>query len=279
LKFVPALRPGDKREKKTYWFAFQENRLLVHLSERGARPPLCGELQSLGIRPVRTQYLGTFGEYGCRSAELCAAVPPPEGMRLEQLRRLWGSLPEELFWIAGRAFQIMDWDRNHQFCSRCGCPTADRSEERAKLCPRCGLVAYPRISPAVIVAITRGEEILLARARRFPHALYSVIAGFVEAGESLEQCVRREIAEEVGISVENLRYFGSQSWPFPNSLMVAFTAEYAGGEIRIDPSEIADARWFSPERLPRIPDKVSIARKLIDWFVERKNIQGSGANA
>jgi len=165
----------------------------------------------------------------------------------------------------------VDWDRNHQYCGRCGSATADRQEERAKICPRCGLTAYPRISPAVIVAITRGEKILLARAHRFPYAMYSVIAGFVEAGESLEQCVRREIAEEVGITVKNLRYFGSQSWPFPNSLMVAFTAEHAGGEIRIDPSEIMDARWFTAADLPRIPDKASISRRLIDWFVDRKS--------
>jgi len=196
-------------------------------------------------------------------------------MRFAQLRGLWGSLPEELFWIAGRAFQIVDWDRNHQYCGRCGTRTRDREEERAKICPRCGHIAYPRISPAVIVAITRGAEILLARAPRFPNAMYSVIAGFVEAGESLEQCVRREIAEEVGIAVKNLRYFGSQSWPFPNSLMVGFTAEYASGEISIDPVEIMDARWFTADDLPRIPENLSISRWLIDWFVDRQSVDQS----
>jgi NAD+ diphosphatase len=268
--FVPALRPPDSPESQGYWFVFQENRMLVRVEEQRASPPVCNELQSLGVRPVRIQYLGMLGSHGCYSAELGAEVHPPEGMRFEQLRGLWGSLPEELFWIAGRAFQIMDWDRNHQYCGRCGSPTRDKQEERAKICPQCGHVAYPRISPAVIVAITRGEKILLARAHRFPHAMYSVIAGFVEAGESLEQCVRREIDEEVGITVKNLCYFGSQSWPFPNSLMVAFTAEHAQGEIRIDPSEIVDARWFTANDLPRIPDKLSIARRLIDWFLQRQ---------
>jgi NAD+ diphosphatase len=271
MNFVPAIRPPESQETHGYWFVFQDNRLLVRVEEQRASPPFCDELQSLGVQPLRTQYLGTLGKHGCYSAELAAEVQPPEGMRFEQLRGLWGSLPEELFWIAGRAFQIVDWDRNHQYCGRCGSATADRQEERAKICPRCGLTAYPRISPAVIVAITRDEKILLARAHRFPYAMYSVIAGFVEAGESLEQCVRREIEEEVGITVKNLRYFGSQSWPFPNSLMVAFTAEHAGGEIRIDPSEIMDARWFTAADLPRIPDKASISRRLIDWFVDRKS--------
>jgi NAD+ diphosphatase len=175
-----------------------------------------------------------------------------------------------LFWIAGRAFQIMDWDRNHQFCGFCGSPTRDKVEERVRICPRCGQLHYPRISPAVIVAVTRDEEILLARAHRFPQAMYSVIAGFVEPGESLEHCVHREIKEEAGITVKNLRYFGSQSWPFPNSLMVAFTAEYDEGQLTIDSSEISDAGWYSVDRLPRIPDKVSIARKLIDWFIDQQ---------
>ncbi|MBN2552463.1 MAG: NAD(+) diphosphatase [Spirochaetales bacterium] len=267
MNFVPAVQPPGSQDSCGYWFVFQGDRLLVRPEDRDIRLPLCERLQSLGVVPLRTQYLGTLGGQGCYSAELPTEAPPPHGMRFEQLRGLWGSLPEPLFWIAGRAFQIMDWDRNHQFCGRCGSPTENRQEERAKVCPRCGQIAYPRISPAVIVATTRGQSILLARARRFPHAMYSVIAGFVEAGESLEQCVRREVQEEVGISVTNLRYFGSQSWPFPNSLMVAFTAEHAGGEIRIDPAEIVDARWFTAGDLPRIPDKISIARRLIDWFL------------
>jgi NAD+ diphosphatase len=196
------------------------------------------------------------------------AAPEPAGLEFADLRGLWGLLPEEEFWLAGRAFQIMDWDRTHLFCGRCGAPMQAKRDERAKLCPACGLLSYPRVAPAIIVAVVRGDALLLARARRFPTAMYSVIAGFVDAGESLEECVHREVREEVGLAVRDLAYFASQPWPFPHSLMVAFTARHAGGEIRIDGREIVDAGWYRAGSLPRIPERISVARRLIDWFVE-----------
>ncbi len=140
--------------------------------------------------------------------------------------------------------------------------------QRAKACPYCQLTIYPRISPAVIVAVIKEQQILLAHAPRFPQGFYSVIAGFVEPGETFEDCVHREVREEVGIEAADIRYFGNQPWPFPDSLMVGFTARYAGGEITVDHDEILEAGWFCADKLPEIPGKVSIARKLIDWFVE-----------
>jgi len=132
--------------------------------------------------------------------------------------------------------------------------------------------SYPRKSPAVIVSIVRDNKILLARSQKFSNVnMYSVLAGFVDPGESLEDCVRREIREEVRIEVKNIQYFGSQSWPFPDSLMVGFTAEYKSGEISIDNDEIDEAGWFSVSELPRIPRKISIARQLIDWFIEKNS--------
>jgi NAD+ diphosphatase len=190
-------------------------------------------------------------------------------MAFKGLRGLFADLGEELFTLAGRALQIMDWDRTHQFCGQCGTPTADKTDERAKVCLQCGLLHYPHMSPAIIVAVRRREQILLARASRFPEGLYSVIAGFVEPGESLEECLRREVREETGIEVDNIRYFGSQAWPFPNSLMVGFTANYAAGEIAIDRDEIVDAGWFSAKSLPTIPEKLSIARRLIDYSLAK----------
>jgi NAD+ diphosphatase len=188
-------------------------------------------------------------------------------MTLQSLRQLYPQLGDEQFAIAGRAVQLKEWNRTHQYCGHCATPTVQIDYERAKRCPKCGLVNYPRIAPAIIVLISRGEEILLARAPRFPEGMYSVLAGFVEPGESLEATLRREVKEEVGVDVQDIRYFGSQPWPFPHSLMIGFTATYAGGEIVPEPEEIVDAGWFHKDQLPAIPPKPSIARKLIEGFL------------
>jgi NAD+ diphosphatase len=142
--------------------------------------------------------------------------------------------------------------------------------ERAKECPQCGLLAFPRLSPAIIVLVQRRHELLLARPYHFPPGLYSVIAGFVEPGETLEEAVVREVREEVNLAIKDIRYFGSQPWPFPHSLMIGFTATHAGGEISIDDAEIEDAGWFKADALPTLPGKISIARKLIDWFLAKQ---------
>jgi len=149
----------------------------------------------------------------------------------------------------------------------------NRVAERAKECPQCGLLHFPRLAPAIIVLIERGDQLLLARSRRFATGMYSVLAGFVEPGESLEEAVVREIKEEVSLSVKDIRYFGSQPWPFPHSLMIGFTATYAGGEISMEDEEIEDAGWFTVDRLPPLPGKISIARKLIDSFIEKQAVK------
>jgi NAD+ diphosphatase len=192
-----------------------------------------------------------------------------EGWAWRGLRSLFLQLPDAELALAGRSFQISEWERSHRFCGRCGAMMRDKPGERAKECPVCGYVAYPRISPAMMVLVTRGADLLLARANRFPGAMYSALAGFVEAGESIEDCIHREVREEVGIDVRDLRYFTSQAWPFPHSLMIAYTAEYAGGQMRPGDAEIADAQWFPVDSLPQLPSPVSISRKLIDATVER----------
>lgn len=167
-----------------------------------------------------------------------------------------------------RAFHLAHWDRNTTFCGVCAAPMERIPGEIAKQCTSCKTFSYPRISPAVIMAVVRDGKLLLAHSRRHPDELYSVLAGFVEAGETLEYAVSREVHEETGILVRNVIYFASQPWPFPNSLMVGFTAEYAEGEIRLEDNEIVTAGWFGPDELPpRIPDTYSIARRLIEWFV------------
>jgi len=164
----------------------------------------------------------------------------------------------------------VDWDRTHQFCGRCGAPMEAKATERAKLCPRCGLHHFPRLAPAVIVLVERGHALLLARSRHFTQGMYSVIAGFVEPGETLEEAVVREVREETGISIRDIKYFGSQPWPFPHSLMIGFTAAYESGEIVLEDSEIEDAGWFTRDNLPPLPGKISIARRLIDGFLEKQ---------
>jgi NAD+ diphosphatase len=268
MAFVSSYQETFDERDPSWWFVFSGNKLLVQMREQGVSIPLLSGLDGIHLKTLRKQYLGTMNGHPCLCAECEADIQIPEGMELQGLRKLYGALDDEMFWVAGRAFQIMDWDRTHQHCGKCGSPTKDKSDERAKICPACGVVSFPRMSPAIIVAVVRDKTILLAHAARFPGAMYSVLAGFVEPGESLEECVRREVKEEARIDLKNIRYFGSQPWPFPNSLMVGFTAEYAGGEITMDGKEIVDAGWFTADNLPTIPDKISIARKLIDWFSE-----------
>ena len=196
-------------------------------------------------------------------------APEPAGMRYVGLRSLFLRIPDPLLALAGRAFQVVEWDLTHRFCGRCGTPTHTKADERAKECPNCGYVAYPRVSPAMMALVTRDRELLLARSHRFVNGVYSALAGFVEPGETIEDCVRREVREEVGVEVDHITYFASQSWAFPHSLMIAFTAEYAGGDIRLEDAEIADARWFDVDALPPLPPNVSIARRLIDATAAR----------
>jgi NAD+ diphosphatase len=177
-------------------------------------------------------------------------------------------LEDTHFALAGRAIQLLDWDRSHRYCGRCGTPTEAKTEERARVCPACRLPAYPRLAPAVMALVRREGEILLARSPHFPPGMYSALAGFVEPGETLEQCLAREVEEEVGVRVSRIRYFASQPWPFPNSLMVAFVCDWAAGEIRPQAGEIEAANWYKVLHLPRLPSKISIARRLIDAVVE-----------
>jgi NAD+ diphosphatase len=216
------------------------------------------------------EYLGHFGSTPCYAAGLQADAPLPEGWAGVGVRELYGRIPDEDIAVASFAVRIIGSAKMSRFCGRCGHETVPVLTERAKRCPACGLVTHPRISPAIIVLITRGDEILLARSPRFPVGMHSVIAGFVEPGETLEHAVHREVQEEVGITIKNLRYFASEPWPFPDSLMIAFVADYAAGEIAIDNNEIVGAGWFGRDNLPQLPKKLSISRALIDRWVERK---------
>ncbi len=239
------------------------------MESSSAAIPLLVRIEELGLGARHHNFLGRFDGHPVYAVELPEGISPPTGMSFEGLRSLYGHLEEDLFWLAGRAVQIVDWDRTHQFCGRCAVRLKALPAERAKECPQCGLLHFPRLAPAIIVLVERGEEMLLARSHRFPYVMYSTLAGFVEPGETLEEAVLREVNEETGIRVKDIRYFGSQPWPFPHSLMIGFTAVYESGEIIMDEKEIMDARWFTVDNLPPLPGKISIARKLIDSFLAK----------
>ena len=244
--------------------------MLVHREVNPVEVPRVASLEDLGLQVLFRQEVGVLEGRRCWAAELAPEAEPLEGMVFRDLRSLWAGLDEEFFTMAGRAKQIVGWHETHRFCGRCGAGTVPSPTELAKECPSCGMLFYPRLSPAVIVLVKRGEEVLLARSLGFPAGMYSVLAGFIEPGESIEETIGREIREEVGVEVENLRYFGSQPWPFPHSLMIGFTADYAGGELRTEPDEIEDAGWYAVDELPMLPPKVSIARAMIDDFLARR---------
>ncbi|HSH04656.1 MAG TPA: NAD(+) diphosphatase [Anaerolineae bacterium] len=266
IPFKPAVSPPAEPTKPAWWLPFSDDKLLV--KEEGEQSALLTLAHQNPTIPTQfDNYLGQLHHQDTFTTTLPADYTPPDGFRLSGLRGLFGRLPTDQFWLAVRAHQITAWDRNHQFCGRCSTPMHKKETDRSKLCPQCGLTTYPRISPAIIVAITRGDEILLARSTRSRHGIYSVLAGFVEPGETLEQCVHREVFEEVGLYIKDVTYFGSQPWPFPDSLMLGFTATYKSGEIVLQDDEISTAGWFPRDALPPIPPSISIARRLIDAFV------------
>lgn len=218
-----------------------------------------------------THFLGMHGEVACWGIDVPTGEDPGYGAEID-LRSLFGRVDETEWAVAGRAVQLIEWARTHRFCGRCGEPTRLADNERAYVCPACRLMAFPRLAPAIITLVTRGEgddeEALLARGANFPMPMYSCLAGFVEPGENLEEAVAREVEEEVGVVVDDIAYVASQPWPFPHSLMLGFRARWVAGDIVLDETEIADANWYRRDEIPMIPPHISIARRLIDqWLI------------
>ena len=268
-RYKPATEPEPAKNSHNYFFVFRLNRLLVKVDIDKVTIPYLKNIKELNLFPLRTQYLGTLQDCPCYSAEVSPETAAPQGMSFIELRPLYAALDEDIFLLAGKALQIVNWDQTHQYCGRCGHKTKTLQGERAKKCPACGLISYPHISPAVIMAVLKDNKILLTHNAAFRGNWYSIVAGFVEPGETLEECVKREIREEVGIEVNNIKYFGSQPWPFLNSLMIGFTADWESGEIAVDGKEISDAGWYDAQNLSDLPPKISIAREIIDWCLQK----------
>lgn len=272
VRLIPSLHPPPARIEPAWWFIFAAHKMMVLQEGESMSVPLMVDPAALGLSPIRERFLGSLAGRPCYCAEVSENDPVPPKMVFYGLRYLYERLSGPMLAVAMKAVHLTEWEEKSRYCGRCGGEMLPSSKEmNARECPGCGMLIFPRISPAVIVLVERDGRILLARSTRFTANFYSVLAGFVEPGETLEETIHREIEEEVGIRVRNVRYFGSQPWPFPDSLMIGFTAEYAGGEIRVDDAEIVEAGWFSLDQLPALPGKISIARRLIDSFIETRS--------
>ncbi len=256
----------DAPAKHGHWFVFVQDRMLLSGDEEQVVLPDIATLDAVAVRPAHSLLLGHLDGVPCYATGV-PDLPDAPGLRLADLRQVYGLLGEQLYGIAGYAFQVVHWNRTTLFCSVCGSPTELHVSERAKRCTACGFTQYPRVNPAIIVLIYREGQVLLTRQPNWTPGVYSLVAGFVESGESLEACLRREVAEEVGVEVEQIEYLGSQPWPFPHQLMVGFRARYSRGALALDTAELEDARWFDLDALPLLPSPQSIARRIITWHL------------
>ena len=273
-EFESRVSPPEGATQSAWYFLFLDGRL-ASLVERGVPKPIDEDaFRWLEVEVQHRHYLGPFRGRACYAVSGKGKLP--EGYSSSDLRGWLGRVESSVFYLAGRAKQILDWLDTHRYCGRCGTETVGHSTDRARECPKCGNIAYPRLSPSIIVLVRRGEEMLLARNANWPTGFYSTLAGFVEPGESVEQTLHREVFEEVGVTVNNLRYLGSQSWPFPNSLMLGYHADYVGGDIVCQEGEIADARWFRYDELPNVPPGTAISSWLIEAFVKERKAAAGG---
>ncbi|MDP2560807.1 NAD(+) diphosphatase [Psychrobium sp. 1_MG-2023] len=250
-------------QRLAYWFICRDDKLML-IDE--TKLPKCTLAQlSIQFDQQSPSYLlGYYQHTPCILVDLQHQHIADEQVLWVDLRSVLLNQPHELSLLAGRAVQVAHFLRTHQFCGQCGQRMTAITWEVAQQCRSCGHRAYPRISPAVIMAVIKDGKVLLAQNKRHRGDIYSVLAGFVEVGESLEQTVAREVKEEVGLEVTNIRYFGSQPWPFPHNMMIAYLADYAGGEIKLDPHELIAGDWFDASNLPDIPGSHTIAREMID---------------
>lgn len=253
---------------QSYWFLFFDDLLLLTTGgtlPKSEEPPV-GANRVIDVRP-----LPSSEEQSCKYGRL-KSKGVPMGYQLMGLRAAYKLLPFEQYNMAGKARELLYWDASTHFCGVCGSPLHFHTAI-SKCCSNCGKEVWPALTIAIIVAITRGDELLLVQSKKFRHDYMGLVAGFVETAETLEDCVQREVYEETHLRIRNIRYFGSQSWPYPNGLMAGFTAEYESGEICIQQSELRKGGWYKAENLPAVPEKLSMARKLIDDWLER---QGKG---
>lgn len=252
-----------------YWIMILRNALVVSNTSAASLPE--GQLPPWAIPATPPVYIGTWVDHPLRVMRLDDGVALPAPFTAEPFNAVTDRLDDRVLTLGGLGQQILFWQRQSACCPRCGTATVSIEGTWGKKCIQCSAEHYPHIHPCVIVLVRRGDEFLLARKPEWPPGRFSLVAGFLDFGESLEECVQREVREEVGVEVTNIRYVGSQNWPFPSQLMAGFVADYSGGTLQVDMNEIEEARWFSAESLPdSLPGKRSIARYIIDRFGLKK---------
>lgn len=267
MNFISDSKFPVRNNDDDLWFLFQDKMLLIKESNRSITIPNFKDISNF-IDTLEIEYhLGKLNGIECFCGEISSVIKIPDGLKLIPLRQSSSIIDIDLLGVAGRASQIIHFHKTNKFCGVCGNKNKFIEYEFAMKCENCGYITYPQVCPAIIVGVRKGDKILLANNKNFPKGLYSNVAGFVDVNETLEDCVKREVLEEVNIRVKNIKYFSSQPWPYPNSIMIGFIADYESGDIKVDGKEIVHAGWYSKDNLPILPDKMTIARRIIDYLI------------
>ncbi len=270
INFWPEFKSEVTKEalKEAIYFIYSDKKLLVSEDMSALQMPNYKLIEKLNINLEESYYLGQLKGQSCICVKTENIETKVEGFRFVSLKSQVWEMDQEIYLVAIKAVQLLEWDSNTKYCGRCGSLYERKEDERAKVCKNCYHIEYPRISPAIIVGIKKGKDILLAHNANFTEGLYSIIAGFVEQGETLEAAVKREVYEEVGIKVKNIKYISSKPWSTGDSLMLGFSAEYESGEITVDGKEILDAGWYNKEKLPPVlPLPITTAREIINSLI------------
>lgn len=271
IKFKPSVVPQYSASDEDLWYVFQNDKLMVKEEGEDIKVLKRKDIEKLNLHIEKVQCMGAYEGCNCFCGEVEIEKEEFENYKFISLKALSSIFDEEKFSTAAKALLLLNWIKSNNYCGICGNRMEQKAskDERAMICTNCNYTTWPRTSPAIIVAVTKGDKILLAHNRGFSEGVYSVIAGFVEYGETFEECVKREVYEETGIKVKNIKYFDNQPWPFPNSMMIGFTAEYLEGEIKEDKEEIIHADWFSKDEVEKVTkESKSIGYELIEWFMK-----------
>lgn len=255
---------------QSWWFVFYKDQLLLEKKGDGTYCLPCQESTPVAIETeTNVHTVTTLEGKECKTFSLSSPIEESDRYGMIGLRASYDVLPLPHYQAAGKAHEILHWDRNSRFCSACGTPM-EQQTEIMKRCPKCGREVYPAISTAILALVRKEDSLLLVHARNFKGTFNSLVAGFLETGETLEECVAREVKEETGLDIKNISYFGSQPWPYPSGLMVGFIADYAGGSIKLQDEELSSGTFYTRDNLPELPRKLSLARKMIDWWLEHQ---------